>query len=51
MVCSRVLAGGVLAIVATFAISGNTLVVEHTGGETVRIMARTTILGGRYMIS
>ena len=51
MVCCRIFAGGVLAVVAAFAIRGNALVIKHPGGETGCVMTRPTILGCRYMVS
>lgn len=51
MVHGRVFAGGVLAVVATLAIRGNTLVIEHAFGEAGCVMTRPTILRGRYMVS
>ena len=50
MVRCCVLTVGVLAVVAAFAIRGNALVIKHPSRETVGVMARPAILGGRYMI-
>ena len=51
MVGCRVLAGSVLAVVAAFAIRGNTLMIEYAFGEAGCVMTGPAILGGRYMVS
>jgi hypothetical protein len=51
MIDRCIFAGGVLAVMAAFAIRGNTLVIEHAFGEAGCVMTRPTILRGRYMVS
>ncbi len=51
MVCCRVLARRVLAVVTAFASRGNALVIEHARGKTVGVMADTAIFSGRYMVN
>ena len=45
MIGCRILADGVLTVVTPFAGDGHALVVKHTGGKTIGVMAHTAILG------
>jgi hypothetical protein len=50
MVYRRILTGGVLTVVTTFACIGNVLVVKHTGGKTRGVMTYPTIRGSGNVI-